>query len=142
MDMQKKDIPVVPLKTDSQGNSVIRGKNGGARPGAGRKPSSLTISTMKERRETFLEIAHENGDFEEICRSLISKAKHDSKLAVYVIDQIIGRALQGIELFGKDGGPIDFRNQSDDELRRIAEAASATSASGASEAGAGTTTSS
>lgn len=142
MDMQKKDIPVIPLKTDSQKNSVTRGKNGGARPGAGRKPSALTISTMKERREKFLEIAHENGDFEEICRSLISKAKHDPKLAVYVIDQVIGKALQGIELSGVNGGPVDFRNQSDDELRRIAQAASASSASGASEAGAGTTTSS
>ena len=115
---------------------------GGKREGAGTKVSAQTILTMKEKRQFFHKLLAEEGDFEGILRSLFRSAKKNPKVAAYVVDQAMGKSIQGIELAGKDGGPIDFRNQSDDELRKLAAAriASAVSASGIGEAGAGEAT--
>jgi hypothetical protein len=130
--MDKKAVPIQPAATDSQKKSVVRGKNGGKRENAGRKPSTFTVLTMKERRELFHKLLTEQGDFDEICLNLFTRAKTDPKVAAYIIDQAIGKAIQGVEIGGVNGGPIDFRNKTDDELRRLATI----SAAGASGVGA------
>lgn len=96
---------------------------GGKREGSGKKVSAQTILTTKEYRQFFHKMLSEEGDLPGILRSMFKKARTNPKVAAYIIDQAMGKAIQGVELSGPGGGPVDFRNQSDDELRKIATSA-------------------
>lgn len=77
-------------------------KNGGKRKGSGRKKSELVILSGKAKREILhriLDECKENGisNYEDIIRYMVEKAKKDIRIAIYVIDQAIGKAMNNIE---------------------------------------------
>jgi hypothetical protein len=77
---------------------------GGKQPGAGRPKGALAGHTIlaQEMRKALIEAAAE-----EWGPSLIYSAKHGEVYAIReLFDRIFGKASQGIELTGKDGGPI------------------------------------
>jgi len=70
---------------------------GGKRKGAGRKPGT----TRPQLRDYYTE--EERAEFFD---SMKERAKTNDRIAVWVGDQLCGKAAQAIELGGKDGEPI------------------------------------
>lgn len=69
---------------------------GGKRPGAGRKPrASFSELVSTAERKKFVEF-------------VLETYMGDMRLAMWMGDQLFGRASQAVELSGKDGGPIQI----------------------------------
>ncbi len=84
---------------------------GGARIGAGRKSKEELFQELNihGRRKEFLKLVTAE-DFSEIVKNYLQKAKTDSNMAEYVINQLIGKSMQAVEVTGKDGEaliPVD-----------------------------------
>src|ERR1041384_2590071 len=80
---------------------------GGKQPGAGRPKGSVASHTIlaQEMRKALIEAAAE--EWGPIIKALIYSAKHGEVYAIReLFDRIFGKATQGLELSGKDGGPI------------------------------------
>jgi hypothetical protein len=78
------------------------GKNGGKRPGAGRPKGSTNKVTIydywgKEEIDEYFDFLRDNY-------------KEDSKLMVFVGEQLMGKAPQRLEHSGPDGAPIPLLN--------------------------------
>lgn len=117
------DVEVIPNQkenADYKGKSVIPGKNGGWRPGAGRKKSITSLISQKASRDVFHSMLSEDNRLQDLIMRLLKWAETDPQVAVYLLNQKIGKAVQAIELSGKDGVPFNIRELSDDELRRQA----------------------
>lgn len=99
------------------------GKNGGKRPGAGRKKAQHTIATEKMREFLVNKIAEEMEpilqaqidaakgiSFEEVDkdgnRINVYKKLPDTKAGEYLLNQGVGKPKETTELTGKDGGPV------------------------------------
>lgn len=95
-----KELSIVDKKSNIKDNKgtekkIIKGKNGGYRPGSGRKP--ILVS---DARQLFNKAVDErwNDIMAELDRWL---AKEDNKeILKYIIDQRIGKAPQGIHIHG------------------------------------------
>lgn len=83
--------------------------NGGRREGSGRKPKEKTFvdTGAAEKRKLFCSLVSRE-DFEEIVRNYIRDAKFKPQQAEFMINQLIGKACQSVELGGKDGGPLEL----------------------------------
>ena len=79
-----------------------KGNNGGVRPGSGRKPRANF-----EARELF-KMAFDKHFTEAEWEAIVLEYKGDKDMLRYMIDQRMGKASQGVELSGKDGGPIQI----------------------------------
>lgn len=80
---------------------------GGKQPGAGRPKGALAGHTIlaQEMRKALIEAAAE--EWGPIVKSLVRLAKQGEVYAIReLFDRIFGKATQGLELTGKDGGPI------------------------------------
>lgn len=77
---------------------------GGAREGSGRKSKEKLFQelSMSGKRKEFLAMVTQE-EFEAIVKNYLEGAKHDPDQAEYIINQIIGKPLQAMELSGKDG---------------------------------------
>lgn len=92
--------------------------NGGKREGAGRKKARHTIE--KEEAKKIL-IAAYIAHIKPINDALIKKATEGDIQAIRELhDRVYGKATQAIELSGKDGGAIEFKDKTDVELAQIA----------------------
>lgn len=77
---------------------------GGARPGAGRPAGTVAKSTLeaRETRNRLVEMYHANAI--EITQALIDKALEKDVPAIKELhDRVYGKAMQSIEMSGKDG---------------------------------------
>ncbi|MBS4082919.1 MAG: hypothetical protein KGZ73_05160 [Rhizobiales bacterium] len=77
----------------------MAGKNGGARPGAGRPKGSFNKPQL---REFFTE-----DEVKALAEQLKERAKTDSTILKFLGEQIFGKPTQPIS--GPDGGPIEIK---------------------------------
>lgn len=81
-----------------------RPNSGGARPGAGRKPSAIS-----EKRREFERLLHETSrdDFRAIIDQLIEAAKRGEPWAVKdVLDRVLGKPKQAVQFDGEVMQPL------------------------------------
>ncbi len=77
--------------------------HGGARPGAGRRTKADRHEGPILRVEALIA-----GHLEQAVANLIALADGgDLKANQYLIDRILGRPKQAVELAGEDGGPVE-----------------------------------
>jgi hypothetical protein len=79
----------------------MAGKNGGARPGSGRKKGSTTVPQFRNYVS--------EADRKQFVEFILATYMGDMRLAVWLGDQLFGKASQAVELSGKDGGPIEIK---------------------------------
>lgn len=91
----------------------MAGKNGGARPGAGRPKGSTTVPQFRDF------VSEE--DRAEFVEFVLSTYKEDVKLTIWVGDQIYGKPAQSVALSDPDGSPLfsSLKELSDGELVRL-----------------------
>lgn len=83
------------------------GKNGGARPGAGRKKGSVATHTLQAQEMRKLLIDKLRINFGPIVDKALEQARNGDKAArEWLTDHGLGKAIQGIELSNKDGEPF------------------------------------
>ena len=81
---------------DENLNARQKSSWGGKRPGAGRKSSDLRLKQLSyvEKRKIFYETVGRE-DFRVVIKKLVEKAKKgDTRVAVWLIEQIIGKPVQ------------------------------------------------
>jgi hypothetical protein len=128
-------------------SDVSRNEKGQLAPGSvlnptGRPKLDPAINEMKRlQTESFIKIFYESGklsmaelinrsqaasvtsDEQIILSARIKAANGDTKALNVILDRVIGKALQSIEVSGKDGAPLhsDFEGMTDVELELIAD---------------------
>ena len=100
----------------------MAGKNGGARPGAGRKPGKVGAA-----KRALADMAKDHA--QDALRTLVSIAKdkeapHAARVSAAnaILDRGYGKPPQALEHSGPDGGPIHHRELTPEEARREAVA--------------------
>jgi hypothetical protein len=94
-------------------------QRGGKRPGAGRPKGSKDVAT-REQGATLAELARAHTDT--ALQALVKVAKSGESeaarvtAATAILDRGYGRPTQSHEHTGKDGGPIEYQNLSDEEI--------------------------
>lgn len=94
-------------------------QRGGKRPGAGRKKGSRAVATI-EQGGTLAELARRHSG--EAIAALVKVMKEAESEAARVsaanaiLDRGYGRPPQSHEHTGRNGGPIEYANLSDDEI--------------------------
>lgn len=84
-----------------------KGEHGGKRNGSGRKAKEKIYSelSLTEKRKRFLEFISED-DFQVIVKNYIDQAKKSPNQAEYIINQMIGKPMQAMEVTGRNGQPL------------------------------------
>lgn len=85
--------------------------HGGSREGAGRKAKEKTYVdlSLHEKRKIFYSMVSEE-DFKAIVRNYVDQAKKTPQQAEFIINQLIGKPMQAVEVTGKNGRdliPVD-----------------------------------
>lgn len=94
-------------------------QRGGKRPGAGR-PKGAKDKATREQGGTLAELARSHTV--DALRALVSIAKSGESeaarvsAATAILDRGYGRPTQAHEHTGKNGGPIEYRDLSDEEI--------------------------
>ena len=99
---------------------------GGTRPGAGRPKGSKNKTTEKNRAR-LADLAQEYT--KDALQTLVTvmrddDAPHSAKVnaATAVLDRAHGKPVQTAEVTGKDGGPIQYQDMSEDQVdQRLAD---------------------
>lgn len=83
---------------------VKHNSHGGPRQGAGRKRKEKTYATMTlaEKRKIFNSMVSEE-EFKDIVKNYIAMAKKSPQQAEFLINQLIGKPMQAMEVTGRDG---------------------------------------
>jgi len=73
-------------------NATSKSSWGGSRTGAGRKSNGLRLKrlSVEEKRKIFYETVGEET-FRKIIESLIKRAKTDSRIAIWIVEQVMGK---------------------------------------------------
>jgi hypothetical protein len=84
---------------------------GGAREGAGRKAKEKMYAdlNLSEKRKIFYSMVSEE-DFRIIVMNYLDQAKKSPQQAEFIINQLIGKPMQAVEVTGKNGRdliPVD-----------------------------------
>lgn len=85
---------------ENQDNQVKNTGWGGVRPNAGRPKGESDNSILRRRLKDFIS----NDELDLFVESLKSKAMEDSKVMMYLIDHIFGKARQNVGLDGGEDG--------------------------------------
>ncbi len=89
--------------------------HGGARPGAGRKPTRERFASAVAKAEK--KIA---DNLPVLVDTLLEEARGgDTKAAQYLIDRILGKPVAVQEITGQDGGPLQVQAQVQGMLDRL-----------------------
>lgn len=117
----------------------MAGKNGGARPGAGRKRTAIKHQTAREKAEGqivdrlpwIIEKLFELGEgvavekFNSMGVPMVYQLPPDLGALKYLADRVMGKPTERQEVSGPDGGPIDItsteREQAAKELNEWRE---------------------
>ena len=93
---------------------------GGKRPGAGRKKKQTTIIRERALEQAGEDAKYALGLFVALMRD--EARAMDSRLMAgkEVMDRVWGKATYRTEVSGPDGGPLEVRDMSDEELASIA----------------------
>ncbi len=88
-------------------NTDGRAMNGGARIRAGRKPKEIIVPKFKQQLKDYLT----PESLDELVCVAIEKAKKDSSMMRFVLEQVFGRAIKKVEIEDMREKEEELKNQ-------------------------------